>query len=301
MKTRRIALVALLLSLSAFPLYAQSPQQTLFKPTPQEKERLTKELREDREKKDRHAEALTLLRLGLTEAGLGNVSGAHANLTEAVEKAREQHDHVGSWVGLILLSQIEVATGRPAEALPHLERALATLNEAKTSNAPFSLDALMAFGAASAIPPEMRQLLEGPNKDAMKLLMIQYSLEPMTHDLYGSALTETGQTEKAEAELKAAAAGAIYAQGMYDFSIEMHFGDLRFRQQRHDEARAHYMKALNASATSGSILPTGGRQQIQAGLYDRLVRLEKTTGHLEDAERWAKKARELGGNRPESR
>jgi hypothetical protein len=41
---------------------------------------------------------------------------------------------------------------------------------------------------------------------------------------------------KVATELKAAA-GAICSQGMYDFPMESHFGDLRFRQQRYDEAR----------------------------------------------------------------
>ena len=294
MNNRRIA-VAVLLSLFALSLHAQ-PQ-----PTPQEREQLTKTLQEHRANKDRHGEAVTLLKLGMTEAELGNFKGSRSNLGEAVEKLRAQGDLVGAWMALLVLSQIEVAAGRPAEALPHLERALATLNEAKASTAPFSLKTLTALGAVSGIPAEMSQLLESPNVDPIKVMMIQYSLEPMTHDLYGSVLTEVGQLEKAEAELKAAAAGAIYAQGMYDFSIESHFGDLRFRQQRYDEARKHYVKALNASSTAATMLPTGGGQQIQAGIYDRLVRLETVTGNPEEAKRWSQKARELGRKRPETR
>jgi tetratricopeptide (TPR) repeat protein len=212
-----------------------------------------------------------------------------------------QNDFVGAWMALLFLSQFEVAAGRPAEAIPHLERALTTLNEAKASTAPFSLKTLMAFGAVSGLPPEMSQLLEGPNAGAIKPLMIQYAFAPMTHDLYGSVLTDAGQLEKAEAELKAAAAGAVYSQGMYDFSIESHFGDLRFRQRRYDEARTHYVKALNASSTAATLLPMGGGQQIQAGIYDRLVRLETAAGRTEEAKQWSQKARELGRKRPASR
>jgi tetratricopeptide (TPR) repeat protein len=302
MTSRLITVAAtVLFHLYAFSLDAQITQQTLIQPTPQTRQQLTKALQEYREKKDRHGEALTLLQLGLAEAGLGNVTGARTNLTEAVGKMHAQNDLVGAWMALLVLSQIEVAAGRPAEALPHVERALTTLNEAKTSTAPFSLKTLMALGSVSGLPPEMGQLLEGPSAAAVKSLMIQYSLEPMTHDIFGSVLTEVGQLEKAEAELKAAAAGAIYAQGMYDFSIESHFGDLRSRQQRYDEARTHYVKALNASSTAATMLPMGGGQQIQAGLYDRLVRLETATGHPEEAKRWSQKARELGRKRPESR
>jgi tetratricopeptide (TPR) repeat protein len=301
MRGRRIAIATAVLYLFTFSVGAQNPQQMLLQPTPQTRQQLTKALQEYRDNKDRHGEALTLLQLGMTEAGLGNVSGARSNFGEAVDKMRAQNDLVGAWMALLLLSEIEAAAGRPAEALPHIERALTMLNEAKASTAPFSLKTLTAFGSGSAIPPEMSQLLEGPNAGAMKSLMIQYSLEPMTHDLYGSVLTAAGRLEKAEAELKAAAAGAIYSQGMYDFSIESHFGDLRFRQQRYDEARTHYVKALNASSTAATMIPMGGGQQIQAGIYDRLVRLETTTGHPEEAKRWSEKARELGKKRPESR
>ncbi len=293
MNNRRIA-VAVLLSLFGMSLDAQTPQQKLIQPTPQARQELTKALQQYRAKKDGHGEALTLLQLGFAEAGLGNVSGARSNLAEADEKMRAQNDLVGSWMALLILSQIEVAAGRPADALSQIKRALATLNEAKTSTAPFSLKTLTAFGSVSALPPEMVQVLESPNAGPVKSLMIQYTLEPMTHDLYGSVLTQLGQLEKAEAELKAAQAGAIYAQGMYDFSIESHFGDLRFRQQRYDEARAHYVKALNASSRAASMIPMGGVQQIQAGIYDRLVRLETVAGRPEEAKRWSEKARALG-------
>ncbi len=102
-----------------------------------------------------------------------------------------------------------------------------------------------------------------------------------SRDLYGSVLTQVGQLDKAETELKAAAAGAIYAQGTYDFSVESHFGDLRFRQQRYDEARAHYIKALNGSSKTPQIAMSD--QLIKANIYDRLARLE--TRRLDDEAR----------------
>ncbi|MEA2464285.1 MAG: hypothetical protein QOJ98_2032, partial [Acidobacteriota bacterium] len=297
---RGFAIATAVFCLFTFSVGAQSPQQTLIQPTPQTRQQLTKALQEYREKKDRHGEALTLLQLGMTEAGLGNVSGARSNLGEAVEKMRAQNDLVGAWMALLVLSQLEAAVGRPAEALPHLERAFTVLNEAKVSTAPFTFKTIMAFGSTSGVSPELVQQLNGPNAAMLKPLMIQYSFEPMTHDLYGSVLTQVGRLDKAEAELKAAVAGSIYAQGMNDFLIESHFGDLRFRQQRYDEARTHYVKALNSSSTA-TMLPMGGQQQIQAGIYDRLVRLETITNHPEEAKRWSEKARALGKKSPESR
>jgi len=288
MRGRRIVIAAaLLLHCFAFTLGAQVTQQTLSQPTAQTRQQLTKALQEYRDKKDAHGEALTLLQLGVAEAGLGNVDGARSNILQAVTKMRAQNDAVGAWIALIFVAQIEVALGRAAEAIPHIEKAFAVLNEAKVSPAPLKLETFMAFGAASGFPPQMLQMPDEANAALIKPLMIQYALEPMTHDLYGSVLTQVGQLEKAEAELKAAAAVSAFSQGMYDFSIESHFGDLRFRQQRYDEARTHYMKALNAPSTA-SILPMAD-QQIKAGIYERLARLETITGHPKEAKRWSGK------------
>lgn len=301
MTGRRIAIAAaaVLLHLFAFALDAQITQQTLSQPTPQARQQLTKALKEYREKKDLHGEALTLLQLGIAEAGLGNVDGARTNLLEAVKKMRAQNDPMGAWLALMAVSQIDLALGRPSEATAHLEQALTVLNEAKVSTAPFSLKTLMAFGSVSGVSFQVPPGLDDSTAAAVKPLLIQYSLEPMTRDLYGSALTQAGQFEKAEAELKAAAAGLIYAQGMYDFSIESHFGDLRFRQQRYDEARAHYVKALNGSSKMAQNPMMD--QQIRAGIYDRLARLETITGHPEEAKRWSEKARDLNKTRTENR
>lgn len=303
MTSRRIAIVtAALLSFFAFSLDAQVTQQMLTQPTPQTRQQLTKTLQEYREKKDLHGEAVTLLQLGIADAGLGNADGARSNLLEAVRKMRAQNDPLGAWLALNFLSQIESALGRPGEAVTHLETAFTVLNEAKTSTAPFTLKTFMALGAIAGFPPQMFQMLDEPGAGLMKPFMLQYLLEPMTHDLYGSALTQVGQLEKAEAELEAAAAGSIYSQGMYDFSIETHFGDLRFRQKRYDEARSHYMKALNASSKM-ALIPMAGQadQQIKAGIYDRLARLETITGHPAEAKRWSEKARGLNPNRTEKR
>jgi len=295
MKSHRNAVAAAaLVYLFALSLHGQASEQMSIQPTTQTREQLTKALQAYRETKDRRGEALTLLQLGIMDAGSGSVSGARSNLIEAVEKMRTQNDFVGAWVGLVLLSQIEMATGRPADAVSHIEGALVALNEAKVSTAPFRLDTFLAVSPVSGVPPQMRQMLDDPHMaGVIKSMLIQYSFDPITHDVYGSALILTGQLEKAEAELKTAAAGTT--QGLYDFSIELHFGDLRFQQQRYDEARTHYVKALNASSTTGATLSIGD-QPIKASIYDRLVRLETIAGHPDEAKRWSEKARELVKN-----
>jgi hypothetical protein len=85
---------------------------------------------------------------------------------------------------------------------------------------------------------------------------------------------------------------------MYDFTIEAHFGDLRFRQKRYDEARAHYKKALDASSKVPQTAMSD--QLIKAGIYERLVRLETITGHPGEAKRWSEKARNLGNSRTQN-
>lgn len=293
MTTRWTAIAAaVLLQVFALSLDAQTTQQALIQPTPQTRQQLTKTLQEYRAKKDVHGEAITLLQLGMAEAGLGNVDGARSNLLEAVGKMRAQNDPFGAWLALFAVSQLEVELGRPAEALPHVEKALALIKEAKEPNAPFSFRTLKALGSSSGLSVQIPPGLDESSAGMMKPMLIQYSFEPVTHDLYGSVLTQVGQLDKAEAELKAAAAGSIHSQGAYDFSIESHFGDLRVRQQRYDEARTHYTKALNAS--SKLPLPPMADQVIKAGIYDRLARLETAAGRPEDAKRWSEKARGLG-------
>jgi tetratricopeptide (TPR) repeat protein len=290
-----VIIAAVLLNLLALSLSAQTTQIVL-QPA-QTKQELTKALRDFREKQDRQGEALTLLQLGMAVAATGDVAGARSNLTEAVEKMRAQNDFVGTWMALMTLGQLELLVGRSSEAASYLDSALTVLLDAKTSTAPFRIKTVLAVGSASGLSAEMFKTLDESQAGMLKGLAIQFSFEPMTHDLYGSALTQVGKLEKAEAELKAAAAGTIYAQGMYDFSIQSHFGDLRFRQARYDEARAHYIKAVE----SKTALPAPADRQVKAGIYDRLVRLEEITHHPEEAKRWSQKAAELGRKQTGSR
>ncbi|HEX6159148.1 MAG TPA: tetratricopeptide repeat protein, partial [Thermoanaerobaculia bacterium] len=281
--SRRIAAVAaLLLQLLAASLDAQQPEPA------QKSEQLRKALQEHREKKDLHREALTLLRLGAVEADLGRIDGARSALTDAAKKMRAQNDAIGTWLAHFLLAHVENAVGRPKEAIAQLEAALAVIDHAYRSTAPVSVEALLA---SSGLPPETIDALAS-NPELKKPRILQEHLEPLTHDLYGSVLTKTGQLEKAEEELNEAAVGSRRGGGSYDFSIAAHLGDLRFRQQRYDEARAHYRKALSGLAKGAAVLLLD-RKTVEAGIYDRLAHLEIITGHPEEARRWNDKALEI--------
>ncbi|MBV9496388.1 MAG: tetratricopeptide repeat protein [Acidobacteria bacterium] len=300
MTVRVIAIViAVLLQLSTLSLDAQITPQALTNPSPQTKLRLTKALDEYRAKGDLAGESSTLLQLGIVEASLGNLDEARSGLVEAAEKMRSQNDLLGAWMAHLLLCQVEAGSGRVGEAIRHAEKAVALLDEVKASTAPINLKTLTAFSSPVGFSPQMLKDLDGPTASVMKPILLQSSLEPLTHDMYGNVLALGGKFEKAEKELQAAAAGSAFSRGLYDFSIEGHFGDLRFLQKNYDEARAHYMKALNASpkmAMFAAVSP-----QIKAGIYERLARLETITNHPEEAKRWSEKAQELGRNRPESR
>ncbi|HET8775625.1 MAG TPA: CHAT domain-containing protein [Thermoanaerobaculia bacterium] len=205
----------------------------------------------DREKKDLRGEAIELLRLGVAEADRGNVDSARKNLTDAAKKLSALHNALEAWSAYFALSHVENAMGRPKEAIAQIEKALAV-----TDGMPRAL---------------------------------QEHTQPITRDLYGSLLTQTGQLERAEEELNRASAGS---KGQYDFTIAAHFGDLRFRQRRYDEARQHYQRAVREFAAGSPVLLLD-RQTVLAGVYDRLFQVEIIAGHRERAGHWYAKTMEI--------
>ncbi len=292
---------ALLLSLFAQPLFAQqipggltgSPVATAIVQRPEQtKAELTRTLETARKEKDPHGEAIALLMLGLTELALNNPDGSRVNLEESAKKMEAQNDVIGQWMATLVLAQLEQALGNTQQALTSMEKTLDILSAGKASTAPFTLKTMIALasGEGSGLPPGALEMMKD-SADLMKTMILQYCLEPVTHDLYGSMLTEAGQFEKAEEALNAAAAGSQYFQGLYDFSIAAHFGDLRYKQGRYDEARTQYQKALSGSLQT-PMNPLGD-QWIRLSIYDRLARLEASTGHLDDAMGWNDKSLEI--------
>ena len=101
---------------------------------------------------------------------------------------------------------------------------------------------------------------------------------------------DLGQLERAEAELNKAADCVKDALVKYD-AIEAHFGDLRFRQKRYDEARTHYQNGLDLTSQT-SMNPLANRLN-ELWFYDRLAAVETMTGHAEEAKRWNEKRLEI--------
>lgn len=280
MSRRLTTAAALLFQLLATMLAAQQPAQT--------REQLAKALQEYRKKNDLRGEAVTLIYLGIAESGLNNVDAARRDLTEAARKMSAQNDAVGAWLAFFTLSELEEASNRTTEAIGYVEKALAVISDAQSSTAPFSLETLFTLWD-SGLPRSMLDFYK-PFAGWMKPWILEGMLEPITRDRYGSLLMDTGQLEKAEAELTRAADCMKSSAVKYD-AIEAHLGDLRFRQKRYDEARAHYQNGLDASAQT-SMNPTGDPLN-ELWFYDRLAHVETSAGHPEEAKRWNDKALEI--------
>lgn len=275
MTRRRIATAAaLLLQFLAATLAAQQQASA--------REQLVKALQEYRKKSDLRGEASTLLSLGLVESGLADADAARSTLTEAAGKMSAQNDVVGAWLAFFTLSELEQASGRTPEAIGYVEKALAVIDDARSSEAPFSLETFFTL-YGSEWPRSMRDVLQA-NTVRMKPWILQKMLEPVTRDSYGSLLMEIGQLEQAEVELNKASDCLKDSPVKYD-AIEAHLGDLRFRQKRYDEARAHFQKGLDASSEKNP--------WTEAWFYDRLARLEVLAGRPDEARRWNEKLLEI--------
>ncbi|HET8775624.1 MAG TPA: CHAT domain-containing protein [Thermoanaerobaculia bacterium] len=282
---RRMAIAAaLLFQLLGAPLPAQQPAQT--------REQLTKALQEYRAKNDLRGEATTLLNLGIAESGLDNADAARSNLTEAARKMSAQNDVVGAWLAFFTLSELEEAAGRTTEAIGHVEKALAVIDEARDSTAPFSLETLFTLWD-SGLPRSALGFYE-PWAGWMKPRILDGMLEPLTRDRYGSLLMEIGQLEQAEAELNKAVERLKDSPVEYE-PMDARFGDLRFRQKRYDEARAHYQKGLDASSQTAE--NPAGDPLTEAWFCDRLARVETITGHPDEAKRWNDRMVEIARSR----
>jgi CHAT domain-containing protein len=271
---------ALLFQFLAATLMAQQPAQT--------REQLTKTLEEYRKKNDLRGEAITLLYLGIAESGVDNADAARTNLTEAAKKMSAQNDVVGAWLAFFTLSELEETSRRPTEAIRYVEKALSVIDDAKASTAPFSLETLFTLWD-SGLPRSMLGFYESW-AEWMKPRVLEGMLEPVTRDSYGSLLMDLGQLEQAEAQFNKAADLLQDSPVKYE-PREARFGDLRFRQKRYDEARAHYLKGLESSSQA-SMNPTGD-PWTEAWFYERLARVEAIAGRPEEAQRWTDKMLEL--------
>lgn len=236
------------------------------------------------------AVALLLQLIGLSLAAqLQDAARTIPQLEEALQEYREKKDLLGEALTLLRLGGAEADLGRIDKARSNLTDAAKKMRARNDV-----LGTWMAHFALSHVENAVGRPKEAIAQIEKALAAIDGAsqsehLQPATRDLYGSLLTQTGQLEKAEEELNKA---FEVSKGTFDFSIAAHFGDLRFRQQRYDEARVHYEKAVNGFAAGAPLLLLD-RQAVLAGIYDRLTQLEIITGHPERARHWNDKALEI--------
>jgi CHAT domain-containing protein/tetratricopeptide (TPR) repeat protein len=291
-------LAAVLTVLLVLPLAAEGPKDRIAAAGPyltsgrpaDAKVHLTKALQEFRERKDPRGEAVVLMLLGIAEVGLSNEDAARGDLQDAAKKLRAQEDTFGAWMALTMLAQLEKSIGRYTAALAWQDEALNVIRKAKTSDAPFTLSSFVLLAEAFGLSAGDLPILEAA-AEFMKPILLQYLAEPLTHDIYASIWIEVGEYDRAEEELNAAAAGAQLFGAMYQYSIAAHYGDLRYRQRRFDEARVQYEKALEGSLRMP--FSAVGEEWIKVGIYSRLAELELADGRVDAALAWNGKALEI--------
>jgi len=238
---------------------------------------------------DASGEAACYLLLGLSEAGLEDKTAARADLDQAVTKFLALDEHLGAWMSLATLAMIESVTGRTAEALALHEKAIDVLHKAAEPSSRFSVQAIGVLGTVFGAPPEQVQLLSAA-PELVKVLMLPLA-ESMSRIMYGQALIETGELEKAEEQLTQAALRTALYGDMFQPLIATPMGDLRRQQWRFDEARQYYQKALGSVGSMPSVFMASG--PVELDILQKLAELEVLTGHVDEALKASDRALEL--------
>ncbi|MBV8516180.1 MAG: CHAT domain-containing protein [Acidobacteria bacterium] len=239
---------------------------------------------------DRPNEAVASLMLAITDMAMNDAPSARLNLEEAITTFDTIGDSFGAWVALWMRASLESHEGRYDAAASAAERALKHLADAAAPDKPFSTTSLQALAAAFGQQANMLSSLGDESTEVFKPILLMFA-EAVTRDAYGSALLECGKLDEAERELTKATTLQQMFGGVLDSSIAQHFGDLRRRQWRFDDARTEYKKALNAVPG----LPRIGNldELTRVHIYGKLAELEVLGGHLDDALAWNDKALEI--------
>lgn len=236
-------------------------------------------------RKDPAGEALAWLLLGVTDTALENGVAARSEIETATEKFVALGDHFSAAVGLIALATFDKSEDRLTDAMATYERALAMLRRAAEPDSRFSLDTLKAIGPTSGMSFEML----GPMAsfpEMLKPIALQ-AMEFMTRDAYAVTLMEAGELEKAETQLTQANSVMGPWAGFLNITVDAHFGDLRRRQWRLDEARESYLKALRGSDI---VRVFTGSSDEELSVLGKLAELELLAGRVEEALAWNDRA-----------
>ncbi len=229
-------------------------------------------------------EAVTLSLMAVAELNRSNESLARNHLQSALRILRERNDAFGMWLALVNLAQMERSLGNYGAALTWQDEAQRVIEKAETADAPVTFATFDLMAAALGLPT--LNLADAPTGagDYMQAILMEATVKPLTHDGYAGILIEAGQYDRAEKELNAALTAPPLFSAGYESSVAAHFGELRYRQRRFAEARAHYEKALAGSLR----MPSNplNEQWIKIGIHSRLAELAIAENHLDEALVW---------------
>lgn len=250
---------------------------------------------------DVYHEAAAWLFLALADVSLNDIPAARAELDQAIRKFISIEDHYAAWLSHIALAELEKNEGQYRVAIGVYERAMLMLEKAAAPSARFSLDTLRLLAPASGMQIQGLGPL-GEYPEILKPIVVRFAMV-LTRDGFAGTLLEAGELERAEEQLMKASTEAGMFAGVIDMSIARHMGDLRRYQWRLDEAREHYIKALEGSGIMRAL--TGMDRRAELSLLDKLATVELLAGRVEESLAWndraLKVARELQDRKREAR
>lgn len=230
--------------------------------------------------------ALCHLLLGSIEMTLDREESGLELIDTSVHEFEAAGDHFAAMIALMSLGGVQKEQLQYDASIVTLERCLAVLEKAAAPDEPFSLEGLRSFGTFFNM--DINKLMPlMPDSEIVKPMMTTTFGVIVRMEL-GSALVEANQLSRAETELNRAREAAVFFGPMFDSSLQMYFGDLRRRQWRLDEARAHYRQALRGTKFVAPFALQGGF--IEVKILDRLADVEILCGRVDDAMAWNDRA-----------
>lgn len=227
-------------------------------------------------------EGVSLVLLGIADVDAGRDAEATTNLESGAVKLEQAGDKFSAVIGLWALAQYQLGLERVDASKGTHERALNMLREAASTKSKFNLDGLRLLGPAVGFNVGiLGPIFENPR--IVKPIFLTM-LETMLRDSYASLLIDTGKLTEAETELARATTIAPMLGGLFDSSIEGHYGDLRRRQWRFDEAREHYRSALEGVTPMSSI--PGRDDWVRVSILGKLADIEMLEGCMDEALAW---------------
>ncbi|HEX8253073.1 MAG TPA: CHAT domain-containing tetratricopeptide repeat protein [Thermoanaerobaculia bacterium] len=234
---------------------------------------------------DATGEAAVMLLLALSYVSTSDTMNVRQHLRDAETKYDALEDHLGVWLSLWLLGEVERRDGHLEDALAVHERAQIVLARATDPAAPFSVETLKVMAAVFGAPmgnyPAEYLRIARPLFLRLAGAIANYS---HAHLLIDSG----GDLAKAEELLNHAATTSRMFGGLLDSSISRHLGELRLLQWRLDEARELYVQSLDGAKVIQTLVRGG--PLIELTVLAKLAEVELFRGRIDDALAWNDRA-----------